>query len=407
MPIYHCKAVSSAGGDVIEEEIEASSEDEVVYAIRQRGYLPISIESDKNNIFGSLFRLRGKQKKDIKGQKLIFFCRELGTLINAGMPLDRALFAISELVQAGDESKWIEDVISAVKDGASLSGSIEQVNIGIPKYLIGLIKAGEASGELGTILLRTSEFLEKSEDLKDSVRSALIYPCALMVIAFLSLIVLVTFVVPQFAELFADAGKALPLPTQIVVAVGAFFASYWWLLCLFIAGILSAIKKVLSYPKIRLAWDDWCLRVWLVGELITKIEVARFSRTLGALVVSGIPLLSAIRLSSDVLVNTRFADSIDTLVTDVEQGSRMTQSLSKAACFPKLAIHMIGIGEESGRLGETLASVSNTYEKEVHRAISRLLALLEPVLILGLGLVVSGIILSILIAILDVNELVV
>ncbi len=406
MQLFHFKAVNKLG-NVIEESIEAESKDEVITVIQHRGLIPVSIRTNQASFFKRLLQTGKEQKKiSIKGKELMFFCHELGILLNAGMPLDKALLAVSEIVNGSEKVSWVENIIDAVKGGASLSLSIQQSSVELPSYILGLIKIGEASGELGVILLRISDFIEKSEDLKDSVRSALVYPCVLLAIAFLSLIVLVIFVVPQFAELFADAGKSLPLPTQVVVRVGEFLASFWWLLCFIFAGFLSVCKKVLAKPRIRLRWDSLCLKLWLAGDLLTKIEVARFSRTMASLTESGVPLLKSLRLTKDALVNTKFIDEIDRISNELETGNRMVVSLSKTEVFPKLAVHMIGIGEDSGRLVEMLSSISNTYEKEVRKAIDRMLALLEPIMILGLGVIVSGIIMSILIAILDINELV-
>lgn len=260
-------------------------------------------------------------------------------------------------------------------------------------------------GAVDVILGRLAEFMERSKALKDLVTSALIYPTILVGVAGLSVIILLAFVVPQFEQLFESAGKALPVATQIVIAAGELLQNYWWALLLGFLGIVSLARHQLQIPERRYWWDGWLLQLPLAGDLIAKLETARFSRTLSTLLLNGVPLLSALEIVKDTLSNMVMAESLAEVADDLRHGHGMSGPLLETGLFPKMAVQMIKVGEETGQLEEMLAQVATTYDVEVESAIKRLLALLEPVLILSLGVVIAGIIMSILVAILSVNEL--
>jgi general secretion pathway protein F len=273
-----------------------------------------------------------------------------------------------------------------------------------PLY-ISMIRAGEAGGAVDVILKRLAEFMERSKALKNAVTSALIYPAILVGVSGLSVIILLTFVVPQFQQLFEDAGKALPLATQIVIAAGELLQNYWWALLIGLLAVLLFMRHQLQIPERRYWWDGWLLRLPLAGDLIAKLEMARLSRTLSALLLNGVPLLSALEIVKDTLSNGVMAESLGDVADALRQGHGMADPLLETGLFPKMAVQMIKVGEETGQLEDMLGQVAETYDLEVESTIKRLLALMEPVLILGLGVIIAGIIMSILVAILSVNEL--
>ncbi len=235
--------------------------------------------------------------------------------------------------------------------------------------------------------------------------SALIYPIILLTVSALSVIILLTFVVPQFQRLFADAGKTLPLATQIVIAVGDGFRYYWWAGAIVIVLIVAAVRRMLNQPDSRARWDRWLLRAPLFGDLIAKVETARLTRTLGTLLGNGVSLLNALTIVRETLTNQVMASALGEVAEHAKTGRGLAEPLMEAGHFPKLAVQMIRVGEETGQLQEMLIQVADTYDGEVQTAVKRLLTLLEPALILGLGAVVAGIIMSILVAILSLNEL--
>jgi general secretion pathway protein F len=273
------------------------------------------------------------------------------------------------------------------------------------RLYLNMVRAGEAGGAVDIVLTRLAEYMERARELRDIVTSALIYPTILLGVAGLSVIILLIFVVPQFQQLFEDAGQALPFATQVVITVGEWLQGYWWLLLGALAALVRYFRKQFSQPAKRYRWDQRLLKVPLIGELITKLEVARFSRTLGTLMVNGVPLLTALAIVKETLSNQVLALSMGNVSESLKQGRGLAQPLMEVSDFPRLAVHMIRVGEETGHLEEMLIQVADVYDKEVRATIKRLLAVLEPALILSLGLIIAAIIMSILMAILSVNEL--
>jgi general secretion pathway protein F len=258
---------------------------------------------------------------------------------------------------------------------------------------------------LEVVLGRLSDFMERSKALRDSVKSALIYPIILMTVAGLSVAILLTFVVPQFQQLFEDAGEALPLATQIVITVGDGLRHYWWVGLLLILLLVMLTKQQMSRPQSRYRWDGWVLRLPLVGDLVAKVEMARFARTLGTLLHNGVSLLMALSIVKETLTNKVMAGAISEVAENLKAGEGLADPLMEAGVFPKLAVHMIRVGEETGQMDDMLLEVADTYDGEVQAAVKNLLTLLEPALILGLGVIIAGIIMSILVAILSLNDL--
>jgi general secretion pathway protein F len=258
---------------------------------------------------------------------------------------------------------------------------------------------------LEVVLDRLSQYLESSKELRDTVGTALIYPAILVTMAVASLLLLLTFVVPQFTEMFDNAGKELPLPTQIVVGVAEGIRSYWWAAIPVVAAVVGWVRFQRADPDRRLVWDGWMLRLPLLGDLTLKLQVASFSRTLATLLTNGVSMLAALSIVKETLDNRLVAEKIGLAVDSLKRGGGLTAPLMESNLFPSLAMQMIKLGEESGHLSEMLDRVAVVYDKEIKISIQRLLALLEPVLIVGLGIMIGGIIMSIMLAILSVNDL--
>jgi general secretion pathway protein F len=268
-----------------------------------------------------------------------------------------------------------------------------------------MIRAGEMGGNLGGVLQRLGDYMERSQELKDTVSTALIYPAILLVMSMASLFVMLTFVVPQFKEMFESAGQALPIPTQIVVGLAEILQGYWWLLLLIILGAVQFMKSQLSNPVSKKQWDGRFLRMPLFGEIVTNMETANFSRTFGTLLGNGVSILKSLGIVRETVTNTVLAEFLEQAEEQLKQGRTMSEAMSKQNLFPKLAVQMIKMGEETGKLEEMLMRVAVIYDKQLKTTIQRMLALLEPALIISLGLMIAGIIVSILLAILSVNDL--
>lgn len=407
MPVFHYKAASSSGA-VEQGELEARDQASAVERLQSMGYIPIRVDAGAAGTEGGGL-LSGTSmfaRKNVSQEELGDLTRELSTLLRAGLSLDRALELLLGMADNPPLRAMILRIRDDVRGGAALSTAMEAHPSVFGRFYLSMIKAGEAGGALGNVLARISEFMERSKELKETVKSALIYPTILIFVAAASIMLLLTLVVPQFSQMFQESGKALPLPTQIVVSTGDFLRQYWW--SLFALGFLlyRYYKRQMANPERRYRWDKRILRLPLVGDLVTKIEISRFSRTLSTLLGNGVSLLPAMSIVKDTVSNLVISTGLGTVRDKLKEGRGLGKPLMEEGVFPTLAIHMVMVGEETGSLGEMLNRVADVYDREVQTAVKRMLALLEPVMILGLGLIIGGIIMSILLAILKVNSLV-
>jgi len=404
LPLYRYKAAAPTG-EAQEGEMEGLGQSAVVERLQGMGLIPIRVEeatasAGAGNAGKSLFRKHRISQADIG-----VFTQEIATLLRAGLPLDRAMGILIGLSANPQVLQLLTQVRNDVRGGASLSAAMEAQTGVFSRFYLNMIRAGEAGGALDVVLQRLSEFMERSKELRETVKSALIYPTILVGVAVLSVAVLLVWVVPQFTQMFEESGKALPLPTQIVIAAGDTVQHYWWALILGAIGIYSWFLRQLQQAGTRYKWDKRFLALPLVGDLVAKLEVARFARTLGTLIGNGVTLLTALSIAKETLNNTVMAGGLGAVATQLKEGQGLGKPLMETGLFPKLAVHMVMVGEETGKLQEMLIRIADIYDREVQNAVKRMLALMEPVLILGLGLVIGGIIMSVLVAILSVNDL--
>jgi len=404
MPRYRYEAVDSAG-EVLRDAIEAPSAEAAVEHLRDRGLLPLAVSEARGGLLGGgwgqpLF----SKSRALSRKTVLLLTQQLGNLLHAGMPLDRALTILIGVSDDQQAKALLELVQERVRGGSNLADALEMQGA-FSRFYLNMIRAGEVGGALDVVLKRLTDFLERSQALRETVTSALIYPMILLSVSALSVIILLTFVVPQFQRLFADAGKALPLATQIVIALGDGLRHYGWVGAIGVVLLVALLRQQMSRPASRARWDRWFLRLPLFGDLIAKVETARLSRTLGTLLGNGVSLLNALTIVRETLSNQVLAAALGEVAEHVKTGRGLADPLLEAGDFPKLAVQMIRVGEETGQLQEMLLQVADTYDGEVQTAVKRLLTLLEPALILGLGVVIAGIIMSILVAILSLNEL--
>lgn len=404
MALYGYKAIDR-DGKTVEGMREAADTQTVVSALQRDGCVPIRVALVGANPLARLRLARGQ--KDRPGAKEIaLFTREMATLLSAGVPLDRSLAILANMAEAESRiGSLTGKVLEKVKSGAQLSQALDAQEGVFSRFYLNLIRAGEAGGALEYTLERLSEYLERSKELRDTVLTALIYPALLVIMAMASLFILLAFVVPQFQEMFESAGKALPLPTRVVIVVAEGVRDYGWVGLLFMASAVAYFRWQMADVGRRYAWDRRLLALPRIGELVRLIEVAKLSRTLATLLSNGVALLPALVIVRETLSNRVMVEAIGKAEESLREGGSMSAALMDTGVFPEMALHMVKLGEESGRLGEMLDRVAGTYDKEVRVTVQRLLALLEPVLIVGLGIMIAGIIVSILLAILSVNDL--
>lgn len=404
MPIFEYKAATNSG-DVVQGEMEAVDQDAVIRRLQADGHIPIRAEEITRSVSSETpsaftFQRRRPGRADVN-----VFTIELATLLQAGLALDKAL---EMLIAIADKSPFrgvLEKLLAQVRGGASLSAALDSHGRLFSRFYRNMVKAGEASGALDVALARLAEFMERSRELRDSVLSALLYPVVLVVVGVLSMAVILGMVIPKISQMFAEAGQQLPWFTRLVVAAGGLVENYWWLMALAAVGLYLFMRRQYAQPASRLRWDSRLLRLPLVGALIARLEAARFTRTLGTLLGNGVPLLDAIAIAKEVVANQVIAEGIRRVIEQVRQGEGLARPLTEARVFPPLAGHLMQVGEESGNLEAMLMQLAQIYEREVQSALRRLMAVLEPTLILGLAVVIAAIILSVVMAILSINNL--
>jgi len=299
----------------------------------------------------------------------------------------------------------LRTLFEAVRAAKSLSVSMGEHPDVFPKIYTNMIRAGEAGGILEGVLRYLTDYMENTLALKEDIKSALIYPIILAVAAGLSLIVLFIFVIPKFATIFRGNSKVIPLITRLVIEFSQFLTQYGWVILLGTAAAVTVLLFYIRSPEGRSEWDRVCLRAWLLGDLVRKFETARFSRTLAALLKGGVPLLEALGTVQGVIGNRLLARAIGQVQVRVREGKGMARPLSESGLFPPLALNMIAVGEETGKLDGLLAEVASYYDQEVKRTTKRLTSLLEPALILGMGLIIGVVVISMLLAIFSLNDL--
>jgi len=403
MPIFEYKAVSPTG-ETVQGTMEAGSMDRVIAKLQEAGNIPLQArEAGSGGLSLEMLRLR---RRGMSNREIGEFTQQLATLLSAGLPLDRSLQVLLELAENDRVRNTVTDVRERVRKGGSLSEALEAQHGTFSRLFINMVTAGEIGGTLDLTLERLSDYLERSRDLKDSVVSAMIYPMLLIALAAGSLVLLLVYVIPQFTPIFEELGGDLPLVTKAVLAVGTVLQNFWWgLIALGVAAVLW-FRNMLADPQRRLAWDGKVLEIRWVGDLAAKIETARLSRTLGTLLVNGVPLLSALSIARNVVGNTVLKQDLQDTAREVKTGGSLSRNLGRGGRFPRLALQMISVGEETGKLDEMLLRVSDTYDREVRNTIDRLLSVFTPVVTLLLAIMIGTIVLSVLLAILSINELV-
>jgi general secretion pathway protein F len=389
-------------GEPVEGELEATEEGAVIGQLQNDGLIPIRVQ----RAGGLSAQLRRARTRRLTGKEIALLTRELSTLLEAGLTLDRSLQILIDLTEEERIERVMESLQEGVRGGSTFAAALEDQDGQFPRLYVNMVRAGEASGALEAVLGRLADYLERSAELKETVTSALIYPAILLVVAGLSVILLLVFVVPQFTVLFEDMGAVLPLPTRIVIGVGDIFRGYWWAMLATVALLAVGVERWLQNPEVRIRVDRKLLDLPMLGDLLWKLETARFCHTLATLLKNGLPVLNALNLSKEVVSNRKLSGLLDEVGEDLKHGRGLAEPLTRREILPRMALQMIRVGEESGSLDPMLAKVAQVYDRETQASVKRMLALLEPIVIIGLGILVAGIIISIIVPILGANELV-
>jgi general secretion pathway protein F len=408
MTRFRYRAVNAAG-DLVEGEIDGQDQGAVIEQLRGQGHLPLATEPLAPGAEDPGSALLRRLRQPVFGgrigrREVALITRQLATMLDAGLTIDQSLRFLVELADSEALRRLLTDLLARVQSGSTLADACAEHEVFSRAY-VSLVRAGEAGGALHEVLARLAAYLENAEKLAEQVKSALVYPIILLVVAGLSIVVLLTVVVPQFTPLFESAGAELPLLTRIVVGAGEVMQRWWWLLLLALVALGWLGRRLLQRPDSRARIDRALLRVPLLGGLLTRIDTARLARTLGTLLANGVPILNALAIATQTLGNAALREALGETATAVKEGKGVADPLAGSGRFPPLAVRLIAVGERSGHLEAMLLKVADIYDGEVRSTVDRLMSLLVPALTLGLGLVIAAIIGAVLMAILSAYEL--
>lgn len=400
MSTYFFRAVAS-DGKVRTGTLTGESEGVVARELSRQGLTPVYVSTQPKK---SAFELKlpsfgGGARRDV-----LFFTQEISTLLNAGVPLDRALSITTELTERPNFRIVVQDVLRVLKGGKPFADSLATHPEYFSDLFVNMVRAGEASGALSTVFDRLSEFERSRDELRNYIISSMIYPALLVCVGLASIFLLMNFVVPRFAMVFEGGAMKMPLPTQIMLEVSQAVQRWWWVAALGLAGAAISFRTYVGTPAGRLWWDTFRLRIPLLGDALRKAETARFARAMATLVSNSVPLVQSIGISAAILNNRHIAGALANVAQGVKRGEGIAAPIRKAGMFPPLAAHLLMVGEETGRLDQMFTRMAEIYETDTRAAIKRFTSLFEPMIILVMGVMVGALILSMLLAITSINE---
>jgi general secretion pathway protein F len=399
MSSFYFKAVA-ADGKLRTGSLTGESDKAVARELRKQGLTPVYVGVEQKKGFELTLPdfTRGRHRD------ILFFTQELSTLLNAGVPLDRALTITAELTEHPRFRTVVLDVLRLLKGGKSLADSLA----GHPKYFgdlyVNMVRAGEAGGALAAVFDRLAEFERSRDELRGYIISSMTYPGLLVLVGLASVLVLLNFVVPRFASVFEESRMKIPLPTQIMLDASKIVQDYWLIGTIAAVCIALAFRAYIKSDAGKMWWDSLLLRIPLLGDAVRKAETARFARAMSTLVANSVPLVQSINIAAAILNNKKMAGSLEGVSLGVKRGEGIAAPLRRSMAFPPLAGHLLSVGEETGRLDVMFARMADIYEADTKTAIKRFTSLFEPMVILVMGLLVGGLILSMLLAITSINE---
>ena len=404
MPVFSYRAVGRDGKS-LGGTIEAEGPELATRQLRSQGLTLLSLEAGARTAQDGSSAGMSRAKGAPGRQEVLSMTSELSVLLRAGLPLDRALKVLIDMAAEPALDTLLRDLLSAVKGGKPLSEALQAHEGVFGTFYISMVRAGEASGQLSAVLDRLVEYLENSKKNRDTVVSALIYPAILAVVATLSIVFMLAFVVPQFEALFDDMGDALPMMTRWVIAGADFIEAYGLVLLVVLVGAGVYFRRWSASEEGKATLHGQILNLPLVGNLVFEFEMSKFARTVGTLLDNGVSLLRAISIAMDTVDNVVLKQALAALPTAARAGKRLSVALEDTGMFTPMVIQMVRVGEESGRLDQMMIELAQVFDDHVQSGVKRALALLEPVLILGMGLVIAVIIIAILAGIMSVNDL--
>lgn len=396
--VYRCKEIDLRG-HVIETVYRAESKNEIIHMIRSKGHTPVKVSVDEEK-GQDIAQLEIFQKK-VKVNDIAIFCKQLHTMLNAGMPLLTALDVLSAQTENKRLSGTIKKMATQVQKGDVLSVSMKEHPKVFPSLLVNMIEAGELTGNLDNVLLKMSEHYTKENKINSKIKGAMMYPMILSILVVAVVIFMLTFVMPTFVEMFESNGAELPLPTRIVMGISDSLRTYWYLYLGVVLSIIFILNRVGKTEGGRRVIHKVQLKIPILKTSIAKIATSRFTRTMSTLLASGIPIIQALETSASVTGNQVVIDGIKTVSEDIKKGIVLSSLLKKVNVFPPMVISMVNIGEESGALEEMLDKTADYYDEEMDAAISKMIGFLEPIMIIVMALIVGFIVISMILPMFD------
>jgi type IV pilus assembly protein PilC len=394
MPTFAYSARPATGGDITSGEIELPTKDDVLAFLHKQKMIPVSVREKQKQLaikFGT-----GVSTRDI-----VIFTRQFATMINSGLPLVQSLDILAEQTENQSLRKVIQEVLYDVESGHTLADAMGKHPKVFTELFTNMVAAGEAGGILDTILLRLATFLEKNDALVRKIKGAMVYPGVIFSVAGGAIAILLIFVIPTFQNMFASAGIPLPLPTRVVIGMSAFLQGYWWAVIIAIVAAVFALRATAANPTGRLMLDKLMLNLPVLGDMQRKAAVARFTRTLGTLVSSGVSILEGLEITAKTAGNRVIHDAVMGSRASIAGGETISGPLKESGVFPPMVVQMINVGEQTGGLDEMLTKIADFYDEEVDAAVEVLLKAMEPVMIVVLGVVVGGMIVAMYLPIFD------
>ena len=393
MPVFEYTARNASTGQILKGTLNVASRDDVLKHIKQQKMIVVNVREQPKSVLS--------RPKAIKTRDLVIFTRQFATMINAGLPLVQSLDILAKQTENKALADVTRQVVFDVESGHTLADAFSKHPKAFPELYVNMVAAGEAGGILDTILLRLAGFLEKSDALMRKVKGAMVYPGVIMSVAAIAVAVLLIFVIPTFQKMFASVGMELPLPTRIVIGMSDFLINYWWALILIIAGAVWAVRTYYKTSDGQLRIDQLLLNAPVLGDLLRKSAVSRFTRTLGTLISSGVSILDGLEITAKTAGNRVIHDAVMASRNSIAGGETIAAPLEKSKVFPPMVISMIAVGEQTGGLDEMLSKIADFYDEEVDVAVSALLSLMEPMMIVFLGVIVGGMVVAMYLPIFD------